>query len=167
MPEILVAYFSRTGRSKALAEAIAAKCQADTFAMEPVKAYSSSYVLCVAQAKLEHFSKARPELKQEPEELQKYDKIILVFPIWWFTCPNIILAFLEKHADELTGKTILPVCTFDGSGKGASEKDMAQACPKANFLPVVEVKKANLELAGTVAMLAEKQPPLADKLMEF
>lgn len=171
MSKLLVAYFSRTNKSKALAEVIAKKCEADLFAIEPVKEYSSNYILCVGQAKIEHFQNARPAMKQELNNLKDYDKVVLVFPIWWFTCPNIILAFLEKYAKELKGKTILPVCTFDGSGKGASEPDMAKACPEAKFLPIVQVKKPNKELnediGGMVAMVMTKGMVLTSQVLDF
>lgn len=171
MSKLLVAYFSRTGKSKALAEVIAAKSEADIFAIEPVKEYSSNYILCVGQAKIEHFQKARPALKQDCKAIADYDKIVLVFPIWWFTCPNIILAFLEKYAQELKGKTILPVCTFDGSGKGASELDMAKACPEAKFLPIVQVKKpnpaSNDSVGGMLATVLKKGLLLTSQVLDF
>lgn len=171
MSKYLVAYFSRTGKTKALAEAIAQKAEADIFAIEPVKEYSSNYIICVGQAKIEHFQKARPEMKSECEKLAAYDKVVLVFPIWWFTCPNIILAFLEKYAKELKGKTILPVCTFDGSGKGASEVDMAKACPMAKFLPILEVKKPNAEsnetMGGLIAAVVTKGLVLTSQVLKF
>ena len=59
-----------------------------------------------------------------------------MFPIWWFTCPNIILTFLEEN--DLSGKTVIPVCTYGSSGKGSSEKAMTEICKDAAFKPCIE-----------------------------
>ena len=136
MKKTLIAYFSRTGITKKLAQDVAAKTGADIFTIEPVKTYSSSYVLCVAQAKIENLKHARPEIKAQPENLANYDTVVVMFPIWWFTCPNIILSFLE--ANNFAGKKIIPVCTYGSSGKGSSEKDMRAVCASASFSPCIE-----------------------------
>ncbi|MFU2360067.1 MAG: flavodoxin [Phascolarctobacterium sp.] len=122
MKKTLIAYFTRTGITKKLAEDTAKQTGADLFAIEPVKEYSSSYLICVGQAKLEN--------------LQNYDIIVVMFPIWWFTCPNIILTFLEEN--DLSGKTVIPVCTYGSSGKGSSEKAMTAVCKDASFRPCIE-----------------------------
>lgn len=54
MKKTLIAYFTRTGITKKLAEDTAKQTGADLFAIEPVKEYSSSYLICVGQAKLEN-----------------------------------------------------------------------------------------------------------------
>mgnify|MGYP000034242876 FL=1 len=51
MKKTLIAYFTRTGITKKLAEYTAKQTGADLFAIEPVKEYSSSYLICVGQAK--------------------------------------------------------------------------------------------------------------------
>lgn len=131
MKKTLIAYFTRTGITKKLAEDTAKQTGADLFAIEPVKEYSSSYLICVGQAKLENLQNARPAMKVKPQNLQDYDTIVVMFPIWWFTCPNIILTFLEEN--DLSGKTIIPVCTYGSSGKGSSEKAMTAVCKDASF----------------------------------
>ena len=136
MKNTLIAYFSRTGITKKLALEVAEKIQADIFAIEPVKNYSSSYVLCVAQAKIENLQHTRPAIKAEPKNFANYDTIVVMFPIWWFTCPNIILSFLE--ANNFAGKTIIPVCTYGSSGKGSSEKDMQAVCKNAKIIACIE-----------------------------
>ena len=131
MKKTLIAYFTRTGITKKLAEDTAKQTGADLFAIEPVKEYSSSYLICVGQAKLENLQNARPAMKVKPQNLQDYDTIVVMFPIWWFTCPNIILTFLEEN--DLSGKTIIPVCTY-----GSSEKAMTKVCKNATFKPCIE-----------------------------
>ena len=88
MKKTLIAYFTRTGITKKLAEYTAKQTGADLFAIEPVKEYSSSYLICVGQAKLENLQNARPAIKAKPQNLQDYDTIVVMFPIWWFTWPQ-------------------------------------------------------------------------------
>ena len=40
-----------------------------------------------------------------------------------------VFTFLEKY--DFSGKTILPFCTHEGSGMGASEADLRKTCPSA------------------------------------
>lgn len=89
MKKTLIAYFTRTGITKKLAEDTAKQIGADLFAIEPVKEYSSSYLVCVGQAKIENLQNARPAIKAKPQNLQDYDTIVVMFPIWWFTYPHL------------------------------------------------------------------------------
>ena len=45
---------------------------------------------------------------------------------------------------NVTGKTILPLCTNEGSGMGGSERDIKKACPGA-------VVKSGLSVTGSEA----------------
>lgn len=145
----LIAYFSRTGITKKLAEDTAKKTAADLFAIEPVKKYSGSYLLCVAEAKLENLKNARPAIVSKPQNLSEYDTVVVMFPIWWFTCPNIMLTFLEEN--DLAGKRIIPVCTYGSSGKGSSEAAMQKACPQASFTSCIEATALKDKAADAIA----------------
>ena len=165
MKKTLIAYFTRTGITKKLAEDTAKQTGADLFAIEPVKTYSSTYLVCVGQAKIENLQNARPAIKAKPQNLQDYDTIVVMFPIWWFTCPNIILTFIWwftcpniiltfLEENNLSGKTIIPVCTYGSSGKGSSEKAMTAVCKGAGFKPCIEAtglkEKAVAAIAGAI-----------------
>lgn len=145
----LIAYFSRTGITKKLAEDTAKKTGADLFAIEPVKKYSGSYLLCVAEAKLENLKNARPAIVSKPQNLSEYDTVVVMFPIWWFTCPNIMLTFLEEN--DFAGKRIIPVYTYGSSGKGSSEAAMQKACPQASFTSCIEATALNDKAADAIA----------------
>lgn len=145
----LIAYFSRTGITKKLAEDTAKKTGAELFAIEPVKKYSGSYLLCVAEAKLENLKNARPAIVSKPQNLSEYDTVVVMFPIWWFTCPNIILTFLEEN--DLAGKRIIPVCTYGSSGKDSSEAAMQKSCPQASFTRCIEATALKDKAADAIA----------------
>ena len=91
---------------------------------------------------------ARPELKQYPEEFEKYDTIYLGFPNYWSTMPMAVFTFLEHF--DFTGKTICPFCTHEGSGMGSSEADIRRLCPGAKL-------KKGLAIRGGRAGSAEPE----------
>ena len=72
-----------------------------------------------------------------PESIDAYDTVILAYPNYWGTMPMAVLTFLE--AFDFTGKTILPLCTNEGSGMGGSERDIKRSCPGATVLPGLSV----------------------------
>ena len=53
-----------------------------------------------------------------------------------------VFTFLE--AFDFSGKTILPLCTNEGSGMGGSEGDIKRACPSATV-------KKGLSITGSAA----------------
>lgn len=48
--------------------------------------------------------KFRPEISNPDAQVEKYDEIILGFPIWWYIAPTIINTFLEKY--DFSGKRL-------------------------------------------------------------
>lgn len=100
----------------------------DLFELEPVQDYPFDYQACTDRAKQEQQQGARPALKAVPD-VAGYDTVVLAYPNWWGTVPMLVHTFLE--AQDLRGKTVLPLCTNEGSGLGHSEADLRQACPGA------------------------------------
>ena len=95
------------------------------------------YMTCIEEAKKDLRAKARPELVSTPESIDEYDTVVLAYPNYWGTMPMAVFTFLE--AFDFSGKTILPLCTNEGSGMGGSERDIKKACPGADVkkgLPV-------------------------------
>lgn len=139
----IIVYFSRrgenyvsgvlkelpVGNTEAAAGMIRELTGAELFQIEPVQPYSKSYNDCIAAAQADQRRDARPELKRYPESLDGYDIIYLGYPNYWGTMPMCVFTFLEHF--DLTGKTICPFCTHEGSGMGRSEADIQRLCPGA------------------------------------
>ena len=115
--KVLVAYFSATGTTKAVAEDLAKVMDATLFEIEPTEKYTSadldwrdkesrSYVEM-------HDKSSRPAIKGNVENLDAYDTVYIGFPIWWNVAPTIINTFIE--ANDFTGKTIVPFATSGSS----------------------------------------------------
>ena len=160
MAKTLIAYFSRAdenyfggamryvkvGNTEIVCNLMKNLIPADTFRIEMKTPYSPVYMTCIEEAKRDLRAKARPELTALPESIDAYDTVVLAYPNYWGTMPMAVFTFLE--AFDFTGKTILPLCTNEGSGMGASERDIARACPGAKV-------RAGLPITGSAAAGSE------------
>ena len=97
---------------------------------------------CIEEAKKDLREKARPELVTSPDNIDVYDTVILAYPTYWGTMPMAVVTFLERY--DFTGKTILPLCTNEGSGMGSSERDIKKYAPSA-------IVKNGLSIVGSNA----------------
>ena len=109
----LVAYFSATGTTRAVAQQIAELTGADLFEIAPANPYTSSDLNWrneQSRSSVEMADpKARPAMAQPSPDMSRYDTVYLGFPIWWDLPPRIIQTFIEQTA--LKGKTIIPFAT--------------------------------------------------------
>ena len=110
---VLVAYFSRSGNTQALAEYIAESLSGDidVFRIITVEAYPEDYTATTDRA------------------MADYDVVFLGYPIWWGTVPMAVLTFLEEY--DFSGKRVIPFNTHGGSGKGRSIDDIKAEIPEA------------------------------------
>jgi len=123
---MLIAYFSKTGTTKAAAEKIARVSGGDLFEIVTQKKYPESYVKTVIVGKKEQLTRELPALTTKVEDMAGYDAVALGFPVWWFTCPRAVLSFLSQY--DFAGKTVYPFCTHGGSGPKNSTRDISAAC---------------------------------------
>lgn len=115
--KVLVAYFSATGTTKAVAEQIALATGADLMAIEPVQPYTAADLDWrdkQSRSTLEmNDESARPAIRKTKEDLNDYAVVYVGFPIWWYAAPRIINTFLEAY--DFAGKTIIPFATSGSS----------------------------------------------------
>ena len=130
--KILVVYFSHSGNTRAVASQICKKVDGEIFEIQTVKPYPTNYDAVVEQAKREQKSDYRPELKSKLKNIRQYDLIFLGYPDWWDTYPQAVKEFLSEY--DLSGKTIIPFCTHEGSEFGRSITDLKKMCPKSHIL---------------------------------
>ena len=50
--------------------------------------------------------------------MEKYDTVFIGFPVWWYDLPMTMWTFLESV--DLSGKTVIPFFSHEGSSDGAS-----------------------------------------------
>ncbi len=135
MSKSLVAYFSPTGSTKAVASTLAEAIGADLFEIVPKVPYKPgdlNWMDKKARSTIEmNDPDARPAIAKQPD-VSAYDKIYVGFPIWWYVAPRIINTFLEGC--ELSGKTIIPFATSGGSGMGKTNSVLKPSCGGAKLL---------------------------------
>lgn len=143
--EILIAYFSHSGNTRAVAQQIHRTTGGDLFEIATLKPYPRDYNTVVDLAKQELSANSRPELKDKVKNMARYKLMILGYPNWWSTMPMAVFTFLEQY--DFSGKTILPYCTHGGSRMGRSEIDIARLCPKATILDGLAIRDSNVKVS--------------------
>ncbi len=161
----LIAYFSRAGNNyvggnivnlpvgntEVVAKMLQEMTGGDLFHIEPVKAYPKEYTETTDVAKEELRTSARPKLTGHVETMASHDGVFLGYPNWWGTMPMPVFTFLEEY--DLSGKTIIPFCTHEGSGLGRTVTDIRKTCPQSTVLEGLairggDVKNAHDQVAG-------------------
>ena len=130
MAKILVAYFSASGNTAALAERLAAATEGELYEIQPEIPYTDADLNWMdkqSRSSIEMNDKAfRPAVIGRVKNMEQYDTIFLGFPIWWYVAPTIINTFLEQY--DFSGKKIIPFATSGSSGMGDTNKELAPSC---------------------------------------
>lgn len=125
----LVVYYSWGNNTKAVAEYISQKLDADILELNPREAYPTDYDACVSKVGRDG-KNFEPELSTEVPDLLSYDVIFAGSPCWWGTIANPLRTFL--HQNDFTGKTVIPFMTHGTSGLHV--QDIKKLCPGAVVL---------------------------------
>lgn len=153
---ILIAFYSRAGENyfgsayrkisvgntEKAALMLAELTGGELYKIEQANPYSDNYKTCIAEAKADLQDKARPEVLNLPESLDGYDEIYLGYPNYWGAMPMAVYTFLEHY--DLTGKTVHPFCTHEGSGLSGTVRDIQKAAAGAVVTKVLRFTEAML-----------------------
>ena len=144
MGKKLVAYFSASGTTRKIAEIIAQVAEADLYEIMPKQPYSKADLNWMdkkSRSSVEMSDKKfRPEISDIDVSVERYDEIILGFPIWWYIAPTIINTFLEKY--DFSGKKIVLFATSGGSGFGNTVSELKPSAPDAEIVEGKVLNKA-------------------------
>ena len=125
---VLVAYFSATGNTRAVAEKIAALTGGDLYEIVPAQPYTSEdldWRNSQSRSSQEMDDPdARPEIAGSPVEMDGYGTLYLSYPIWHGQAPRILSTFVESC--DLEGVRVIPFCTSGSSGIGSSADSLAE-----------------------------------------
>lgn len=134
--KILVVYFSASGNTQAVAEAITGQIDADIYELIPVEPYTDAdldWTNPDSRVNAEHNDSAhRTAIAGELPDLAAYDTIYLGYPLWWREAPSIVWNWVEQS--DLSGKTMIPFCTSTSSPFGTSGDTLKGMAPNANWL---------------------------------
>ena len=124
--KILIAYYSYSGNTKAVAEAIHDKVGGDLFEIKAEGEYPSDYHEMTVQAQKEIKSGYRPKLLSKVDNISQYDVVFLGSPNWWGTITPQVSSFLESY--DLSGKKVIPFITHGGGGVQDTITDISSQC---------------------------------------
>lgn len=125
-PKILVAYYSLTGKTEKVANAIANASGGQLYRIEVVKSYPTDSKDRRAELEREIEANYLPPLAAAPVNPENYDIIFLGSPVWANHISQPVKAFLAQY--NLTDKHVIPFVTHSGGGKGQSFNDVASLC---------------------------------------
>lgn len=153
----LIVYYSRTGTTKKIAEAIAQKIGADTI-IEEIKdtvdrAGAKGYLISGRDATLRRLTTLQPA-KYNPAD---FDLVIIGTPIWSWNLSAPVRTYVTEHGPKF--KKVAFFCTMGGSGDERAFKEMAEIIGKK---PTITLALKTREVIGMKFL--EKIADFASKL---
>ena len=155
--EVLVVYFSRTGEQYSVgvidqgntaivAEMIAGETGADLFEIVPADDhYPMTYDELTDVAKQEQNENARPQYAGQVPDLSRYRTVFIGAPVWWGDWPMILYTFFENNAQKLSGKTLIPFSTHEGSGLSGFDRKLSSVLPQSTVSDGLAVRGSDAQ----------------------
>ena len=112
----LVAYFSASGYTASLAKRVADAAGGDMFRIESEVPYTDAdlkWTNPVARCNKEKIGKKDVPIKDKVGNFGDYELVMIGFPVWYFTAPNIVSTFVKSY--DFTGKKVALFATSGGS----------------------------------------------------
>lgn len=116
------------GNTKIVADYISEITGVDQFEIIAEKNYDMPYMDLIKVAQDEAKAGELPAYKGDVD-IAPYDIIFIGGPIWWGTYPQVMFTFFKDH--DLSGKTVIPFTTHEGSGLASTVRDVKKVWPKA------------------------------------
>lgn len=126
---VLIAYYSATGNTEAVANMIADATGGDLFELEPTEPYTDDDLNWSddnSRVSQEHENEDQRDVElvsTTPENWDSYDTVFIGYPIWWGIAAWPVDSFVENN--DFTGKTVIPFATSASSGLGESGQLLA------------------------------------------
>lgn len=134
----LVVYFSATGTTEGVAQAIADTVGADLFKVVPSDPYTSddlNWTNNDSRVSREHNDEGLRAVALESTDVDgwdDYDTVFIGYPIWWGIAAWPMSGFVAVN--DFTGKTVIPFCTSVSSGIGQSGELLAELAGTGSWL---------------------------------
>ena len=135
---VLVAYFSGSGNTQAVAQSIAQALDADLFEMTPVDPYTDAdlnWTVSDSRVNREHEDEALRDVELVEDTVsnwEDYDTVLIGYPIWWGIAAWPVNRFVTSN--DFSGKTVIPFCTSTSSGLGQSGELLAEMAGTGTWL---------------------------------
>ena len=135
---VLVAYFSATGNTERVANAIAEATGGDLFEITPADPYTDDDLNWTDENSRVVQEYENPDARDTelvaytPENWADYDVVFVGYPIWWYDAAWPVDGFVAEN--DFTGKTVIPFCTSSSSGLGESGQRLAQLAGTGDWM---------------------------------
>ena len=133
----LVLYYTYSGVTETLAQAIADNCGGTLLQVEDHGNYprpESSTTYNYANNERSQIDAGNwPEIKTTVESFDQWDAVIICTPLWNGKMANPMLTFLHNHADKLNGKQVALAVTSWSSGITSVVSDAHNQLPNCTF----------------------------------
>lgn len=141
----LVLYYSQTGTTEIVAEAIQSLTGADIESVVPVVPYDGDYAATIERGRKELTEGDFPEIQPIAADISKYDVIFIGYPIWFGTYAPPIETLINTA--DFSGKKVVPFCTFGSGGLDTSSKALKEKLADSEVLPGYGVRSARIDAA--------------------
>jgi len=149
----LVAYYSRTGRTRKVAETLARLLSADVEEISDVSNRSGliGYLKAGRDASLNQLTKLKPLIKDP----SSYDLVVVGTPIWAWNVSPPVRTYLTENKDKI--RKVAFYCTMGGSSDGKAFKSMEEACgmAPATTLALTELEASSKDLEAKLARFVQ------------
>ncbi len=139
----LVVFYSRTGFTKRVAEALAKELGAEVEQLVDTRSRAGlfGYLRSGFEGTLGRLTELKP-LSKHPE---RYGLVVVGTPVWSASVSSPVRTFLAQH--KATLNRVAFFCTYRGSGNERTFRQMAGVCGKA---PVATMAVRDRELGGVM-----------------
>ena len=148
----LVVFYSQNGATKTVAEIFQKARNADVFEIKTATPYPSTYDSTVAAVRIQRESKQWPALVNAKADLAKYDTVFLGYPIMFGSFAPPIYSFLDSN--DLSGKVVVPFCTYGSGGRKASAAELKTLEPSANVTLAYGISNKRVTAEGADSVVA-------------
>ena len=151
----LVAYYSRTGSTKTVAEAIAAALNAD---VEPITADTEGKGM--GRLAMQAMFNVHAKIGQTSKDASSYDIVVVGTPVWASKMSPPVRTYLANNKSKF--KSVAFFCTYGGRGSEKTLKSMESFCGKTavGMLDILEKDVKSGEYVEKVKRFAtELQEP--------
>jgi len=152
MTETLIVYYSRTGRTRMVAEKLGALLGADVEEIREAKS-RAGFLGALAAGKDSMLS--RPAELTAAPSVEARGTVVLGMPVWADRPPPAVRAYLA--AVDLTGKTVCAFCTHGGGGGKKMFAALSALLPSPPS-EMIEFKRPKADDPNVAARLAEWAP---------
>lgn len=134
---------STLGNTEQIANWIAEETGGDLFLIQTEYTYPVDYDQAVEVGEGQDIDGYHPKLASHVEQMEQYDAVYLVYPIWHYTLSVPAAAFLDEY--DLSGKTIYAFAANAGSRFADSIEKIQAAEPNAAVIEGLSVSQREMD----------------------